>query len=399
MIDILWQDLKSAARSLRRTPGFTAAAVITLALGIGANTTIFSLIEAVMLRQLPVAAPRELQFVAIGVPGGTGDSLTTASNYPWFDQVRRRTDVFACVTAYNIRDFKAASDAGAEKIVGQYVSGNYHALLGVPMALGRGFASEDDRAPGGSPAAVISDGYWARRFGRRGDIIGQPLVVGGRALTIVGVTAQGFAGMQPGRSIEITLPLSIRIQDEPGFLTWLDSWTSMPLVVRLKPGIDVRQAEAVLQSVFQEHMSRPETRGFSRTPEGQLRRAMLLPASKGHDRLRNDYDLPLAVLMGMVGVVLLIACINVANLLFVRGTARASEVAVRASVGASRGRLLRQFLTESLLLAVSGGAIAVIVAAWGTRLVAMLFRENQNPIVIDVRPDGVVLFFAAALSV
>ena len=368
MFDMLRQDLKYAARSLRRTPGFTAAAVVTLALGIGANTTIFSLVEAVMLRRLPVSAPDELQFVAIGLPGRTGDQLTTASNYPWLEQVRQRTDVFAGVTAYNIRDFKVASDAGAERVVGQYVSGNYHGLVGVPMALGRGFTSEDDRTPGSSPIAVISEGYWARRFARRGDIIGQRLVVGGRALTIVGVTAQGFEGLQPGRSIEITLPLSIRVQDEPDFLTWFDSWISMPLVARLKPGVDARRAETVLQSVFQEHMSRPDTRGFSRTADGQLRTAMLLPAARGHDRLRNDYDLPLAVLMGMVGVVLLIACINVANLLVVRGTARAAEVAVRMSAGASRGRLVRQFLTESLVLATSGGAIALVLAGWGTRL-------------------------------
>ena len=133
------------------------------------------------------------------------------------------------------------------RVVGQYVSGNYHALVGVPMALGRGFSAEDDRAPGSSPIAVISDGYWSRRFDRRPDVIGQTLVVGGRPLTIVGVTAPGFEGMVPGRSVEITLPLSIRIQDEPDFLTWLDSWTSMPLVARLKPGVDVRQAEAALQ--------------------------------------------------------------------------------------------------------------------------------------------------------
>jgi predicted permease len=375
--------------------------VITLALGIGANTAIFSLIEAVMLRRLPVAAPGELLFVAIGVPGQPGDRLTTASNYPWFEQVRQRTDVFAGAAAFNIRDFKVAPDAGAgaERVVGQYVSGNYHGLVGVPMALGRGFTSEDDRVPGSSPIGVISDGYWSRRFGRRSDVIGRELVVGGRALTIVGVTAAGFEGMQPGRSIEITLPLSVRVQDEPELLTSLDTWTSMPLVVRLKRGVDVRHAEAVLQSVFQEHISRPETREFSRTPDGQLRRAMLLPAARGHDRLRNEYDLPLAVLMGMVGVVLLLACINVANLLFVRGAARAPEVAVRASVGATRGRLVRQFLTESLLLAMSGGALALIFAAWGTRIVATLFRENQNPIVIDVQPDSVVLLFAAALSV
>ena len=400
MIDNLAQDLRYAVRSLRRTPSFTAAVLITLALGIGANTTIFSLIEAVMLRTLPVSAPEELQFVAIGLPSRTGSArLSTASNYPWFERVRQRTDVFAGVTAFNIRDFKVASDTGAERVVGQYVSGNYHALVGVPMALGRGFSSENDRAPGSSPIAVISYNYWTRRFARRDDIVGQTLAVGGRSLTIVGVTAAGFDGMEPGRSIDITLPLSIRIQDEPDFLTWFDSWTSMPLVVRLKPGVDVRQADAVLQSVFREHMSQPETQRFSRGPDGQLRSASLQPAARGHDQLRTRYELPLIVLMSMVGVVLLIACINVANLLFVRGTARAGEVAIRMSVGASRIRLVRQFLTESLVLAFGGGAIGLILAGWGTQFVAALFRENQNPIVINAQPDSVVLLFALGLSV
>jgi predicted permease len=397
MMDTVWKDVQYAFRSLRRTPGFTVAALVTLALGIGANTTIFSLIEAVMLRTLPVSAPEELQFIAIGA-GGRGDAMSTASNYPWFERVRQRTDVFAGVTAFNIRDFKIASESGAERVVGQYVSGNFHELIGVPMAVGRGFSSENDRAPGSSPIAVISYDYWTRRFNRRADIIGQTLAVGGRPLTIVGVTAQGFDGLQPGRSIDITLPLSIRIQDEPDFLTWLDSWTSMPLVARLKPGIDVRQAEAVLQSVFGEHMSLPETQGFSRTPDGRLRMAALLPAQRGHNQLRTRYQLPLIVLMSMVGAVLLIACINVANLLFVRGSARAGEVAIRMSVGASRPRLVRQFLTESLVLAVSGGALGLLLAGWATRFVAALFRENQNPIVVDAQPDGTVLLFATALS-
>jgi predicted permease len=399
MFDYVRQDLKYAWRSLRRTPGFTTAAVVTLALGIGANTTIFSLIQAVMLRTLPVASPGELHFVAIGVRAGDGDQITTASNYPWFERVRQRADVFAGVTAFNIRDFKVSSDGGAERVVGQYVSGNYHALIGVPMALGRGFTSENDRAPGSSPIAVISDGFWSRRFGRRSDVIGQTLLVGGRPLTIVGVTAPGFEGMVPGRSVEITLPLSIRIEDEPDFLTWLDSWTSMPLVVRVKPEVDVRQADAALQSVFRVHMSQPEAQGFSRSPDGQLRTAFLIPAARGQDRLRRDYELPLAVLMSMVGVVLLIACVNVANLLYVRGTSRAREVAVRMAIGASRSRVVRQFLVESSVLAITGGAIGLTLAGWGTRLLADLFRQNQNPIVINAQPDTTVLFFAAGLSV
>ena len=393
MLDTLTQDVKYATRSLRRTPGFLVAAIATLALGIGANTSIFSLINAVLFRTLPVHAPEELYYIAHGV----GDAqIATMSNYPWFERARTHDEVFAGVTAYNNRDFKVTSDQGAQRVYGQYASGNYHAVIGVPLALGRGFTSEDDRAVNNSPIAVISDSFWTQRFARDPQVIGKTLLVGGHSVTIVGVTAPGFEGMAPGRPIDITLPLSMRIRDEPEFLTDLDSWTGMPLVVRLKPGVDVRQAQAVIETAFREHVSQPGI-GFARTPLGP-RTARLQPAANGQDRLRNDYRVPLTVLMGMVGAVLLLACVNVAHLLVVRATGRAREVAVRMAVGATRRRLVRQFLTESLLLAVAGGALGIVLAGWGTRFVSMLFLENQNPIAIDVQPDRTVLLFAAGLS-
>ncbi len=394
MLETLIQDVRYAVRSSRRTPGFACAAIATLALGIGANTAIFSLMNAVLFRTLPVAAPEDLYFIA----HGAGSDLMTASNYPWLESIRRREDVFSGVAAYNIRDFKVATDEGQQRVVGQYVSGNYHALAGVPIAQGRGFVAEDDRAAGGGSIAVISDGYWTRRFGRDPETLGKTLVVGGRTVTIVGVTAPGFEGMQPGRSLDITLPLSIRAADEPDFLTWPDSWTSMPLVARLKPGTDLRQAQAVVKAAFREHLAQHQIRGFSRMPTGDERSAVLLPAAKGHDRLRIDYATPLNVLMGMVGLVLLVSCVNVANLLLVRGTARANEVAVRMSVGASRGRLIRQFLTESLLFSLSGGALGLLLAGWSTWFIASLFLENQNPIVINAQPDAVVFLFTMLLS-
>jgi predicted permease len=393
MLDMLTQDVKYAIRSLRRTPGFPAAAIATLALGIGANTAIFSLINAVLFRTLPLQAPEELYYVAHGV----GDTpIGTMSNYPWFERVRAHDEIFAGVTGYNIRDFKVTSAQGAQRVYGQYASGNYHAVIGAPLALGRGFTAEDDRAVNNSPIAVISDSFWTERFARDPQVIGKTLLVGGQPVTIVGVTAPGFEGMAPGRPIDITLPLSMRIRGEPKFLTDLDSWSSMPLVVRLKPGIDRRQAQAVIEAAFREHVSQPGI-GFARTPRGP-RTARLLPAGSGQDRLRNDYRMPLNVLMGMVGAVLLLACVNVANLLVVRATGRAREVAVRMAVGATRRRLVRQFLTESLMLAAAGGALGVLLAAWGTRFVSTLFLENQNPIAIDAQPDGTVLLFAAGLS-
>ena len=394
MLETLIQDVRYAVRSSRRTPGFACAAIATLALGIGANTAIFSLMNAVLFRTLPVAAPQDLHFIALGA----GSDLLTASNYLWLESIRRREDVFSGVAGYNIRDFKVATDEGQQRVVGQYVTGNYHALVGVPIARGRGFVAEDDRAPGGGSIAVISDGYWTRRFGRAPDVLGKTLVVGGRTVTIVGVSAPGFEGMQPGRSLDITLPLSIRAADEPGFLAERDSWTSMPLVARLKPGTDVRQAQAVVKAAFREHLAEHQIRGFARMPSGDERSAVLLPAAKGHDRLRTDYSTPLTVLMGMVGLVLLVSCVNVANLLLVRGTARANEVAVRMSVGASRGRLIRQFLTESLLFSLSGGALGLLLAGWSTWFIASLFLENQNPIVINAQPDVVVFLFTMLLS-
>jgi predicted permease len=394
MLDTLIQDVKYAMRSLRRTPGFLVAAIATLALGIGANTVIFSLMNAVLFRTLPVKAPEELYFVAHAV-GGT--QVATFSNFPWFERVRIHDEIFAGVTGYNIRDFKVTSDQGAQRVYGQYASGNYHAVIGVPLALGRGFTSEDDRAVNNSPIAVISDDLWARRFSRDPQVIGKTLLVGGELVTIVGVTAPGFEGMAPGRPIDITLPLSMRIRGEPEFLTDLDSWTSMPLVVRLKPGVALSQAQAVIETAFREHVSRPEI-GFARTPDGP-RRAHLRPAANGQERLRNDYEMPLTVLMGMVGAVLLLGCVNVANLLVVRATGRAREVAVRMAVGATRRRLVRQFLTESLMLAGAGGLLGILLAAWGTRFVSTLFLENQNPIAIDLQPDSTVLLFVAGLSI
>jgi predicted permease len=393
MLDTLIQDTRYATRSLRRTPGFLAAAIATLALGIGANTAIFSLINAVLFRTLPLQAPDELYYVAHGV----GDTHTgTMSNYPWLERVRTHDEVFAGVTAYNIRDFKVTSDQGAQRVYGQYASGNYHAVIGAPLALGRGFTSEDDRAVNNSPIAVISDGFWNRRFNRDPQVIGKTLLVGGEPVTIVGVTASGFEGMAPGRPIDITLPLSMRIRGEPDFLTDLDSWSSMPLVVRLRPGVEPSRAQALIAIAFREHTSRPEI-GFGRTPGG-VRTAYLQPAAHGQDRLRTDYQIPLTVLMAMVGAVLLLACVNVAHLLVVRATGRSREVAVRMAVGATRWRLVRQFLTESLMLAVAGGALGILLAGWGTQFVSMLFLENQNPIAIDVQPDGTVLLFATGLS-
>ena len=389
----LWQDVRYAVRSLRRARGLTAAAVLTLALGIGATTTIFSLFQAVLLRRLPVESPGQLYFVAHGL----GDPLSLSSHYPWLERVRQHSDVFAGVTAYNIRDFKVSSGASVERVAGQYVSGNYHAVVGVPFELGRGFVDEDDRRL--SPIAVISNGYWARQYGRSRDVIGKTLIVGGEQVAIVGVTAAAFDGMQPGQSVDVTLPLSVRVATDPEFLTATDTWTSMPLVVRLRPDVDAARARSVIASTYRDFMSLPDQQRFSRTQTGELRVATLLPAAQGSDRLRRGYETALYVLAAMVSLVLVVACVNVANLLLTRAPSRAREVAVRMSLGAGRGRIVQQFLAESVLLAVGGGLLGVLLAAWGTRFVSVLLQMGMRPIMIDLQPHTGVLLFALGLSI
>ena len=206
LLDELRQDLRYAVRVMARTPGFTVAAIVSLALGIGANTAIFSVMDAVLLKTVPVEDPDSLHFLA----HGTGDNPGLSSTYPLFDRYRRQLDVFTGITAYNIQEFKVSSAEGAELVNGQFVAGNYHRVLGVPFILGRGFSSEPDLPTDAAYVAVITEGYWTRRFGRDPDVVGKKLIVQGKGVTVVGVTGGAFQGLRPGRHLEITLPLALK---------------------------------------------------------------------------------------------------------------------------------------------------------------------------------------------
>jgi putative ABC transport system permease protein len=394
-LDDLGRDLRYGLRALRRDPVFASVAILTLALAIGANTAIFSVVEAVVLRTLPIEASDQVYFIGNGSPDRPG----LGSNYPYFERVAALTDVFAGVTAYTRAAFKVSTGDAIEITQGQFVSGNYHAVLGVPIRLGRGFTSVDDRAGADALIAVISDSYWARMFGRSPDVLGQTITVGGRPMAIVGVTATGFDGLDPGTRLDLTLPLAVKTLDAPGFLTVHDMWTSMPIVARLRPGVTDRQAASAVDAVFQQYFSEPENAWLRDGPRGdQFRTPLLLRADRGAEGLRDDYSIPLQVLMAMVGVVLLIACVNVANLLMARGTVRAKEVAVRISIGASRRRLIRQFLTESALLALIGGALGFVLAWFGADTIVALVRVGPNPVLLDVRPNATVMGFTIAIS-
>jgi predicted permease len=393
-LDTTIQDLRYAWRMMRKTPGFTAAAIMSLALGIGANTAIFTLVEAVMLRTMPIADPDRLFYFA----HGSADNPGTSSNYGLFEQYAALTGVFDGVTAYNTNAFKVTTPDGIESIDGLWVSGNFHAVAGVPIALGRGFAAERDRDIGASMIAVISDHYWARRFNRSSNVLGHPLVVNGHTVTIVGVTAPEFSGLQPGTRPDVTLPLSVRVLDDKDFLDMRDTWTSLSILGRLKPDVSEAQATAAADVALQQFMAREENQWIVKRWPGAFTAARLMPAAKGSRSLRQRYETPLTVLMSLVGLILLIAATNVANLLLVRGEARAKEVAIRLCVGGGRLRLIRQFLTESLLLAIVSALLGFVLAQWGTQAIMAFFESLEQPIFLDVSPNLRVLSFTTAIA-
>jgi predicted permease len=394
-LDELRQDLRYAFRTLRKNPGFTTIVILTLALGIGVNTAIFSLFNAIMLRTLPIQAPEALQFVA----HGTGDRVGPGSNYPYFERIEARTDLFEGATTYLRKGLKVSAGDGVESARGQFAGGRYHAVVGVPIVLGRGFMADGDRGGADPHVAVISDGYWARKFGRDPRVVGRTLVIDGESIAIIGVTAPGFEGLDPGSRVDITLPLALRAIKTPDVLTDHGTWMGdMPIVVRLKPGVTSAQAASAVDTIFQHYIAEPENAWLTKMPGWTQVRAALLPANRGTGGLRAQYAGSLQVLLAMVAVVLLIGCANVANLLVARGRARAKEVAVRLSIGASRRRLVRQFLTESLLLALMGGAGGFALAQMGVAAIAAMVGGGPNPIVLDLRPDAGVLLFTIIVS-
>jgi predicted permease len=392
LFDELRQDLRFALRQMTRAPGVTVAVVASLALGIGANTAIFSLLDSVVFRMLPLADPARLHFLG----HSDGSRVSMSSNYPLFERYKA-SDVFDGVTAYTRQELSVATADGIERVNGQFVSGNYHAVLGVPMGYGRGFVSEPDREVGSSMIAVISDGYWSRRYGRSPDVLGKQIVVNGQAVSIVGVTRAGFDGLMPGYKVDVTLPLSVRALGNRGFFDAREDWISLSLVGRLNAGTSASRALAVVAPLFTQYWMESEN-AWVRGTGTSRRAAVLVPAGRGSDELRRQFAMPLRILMAMVGLVLIIACANVANLLLARGATRVTEVAVRMSIGAGRGRLIRQLLTESALVAFAGGALGLVVAITGAKFIAALLASGQRAVVVDVRLSWLVLLFTLVVS-
>ena len=398
----LWKDLRHSMRLLRKSPGFTLITVMTLALGIGANTAIFTFINALILRALPVKEPHELVLFKINGPSVPAPATYNFS-YPLYDMFREHSRSFAGIIAANsvgrarfiVND---QTNSEAESVQQQRVSGNFFSVLGVSAIKGRILTEGDDNPSTAQPGAVISYDYWQRRFGGDPNIIGRSVTVNNTALTIVGVTPPGFFGFDVGARPELWWAL--RAIPDPN-LQRTGSWW-LRVIGRLRAGISSTQAQAELDAIFRRQID-DEAANTNWTSSEQRRNhferhAVLEAGATGYTGLRRQFRQPLFVLMVAVGFVLLMACVNVANLMLARAVTRRKEIAIRMAVGASRFRLLRQLLAESILLSVIGGAAGLIVARICVRVLTTYLPEQSQP-ALDVAPDTQVLLFTLSVSI
>jgi len=390
------QDIRYALRGLRKSPAFTSVAVLSLALGIGANTAIFTLMNALMLRSLPVRAPGELYRIA---PAGQAGILE-GSNFRLYETMRDQSQSFSGVLLYNPNQWQVGLGGEAELVYGQCVTGSYYSLLGVQAVAGRTLTEEDDRTAGGNPVAVLSHSYWERRFGRDPGVLGRTITINQAPFTVVGVTPPEFFGLEMGRSMDITVPMSMHPQVGSGMsLKTGRGFTGAFIpIARLKGGVSPEQATAEANVLFERFLT-TWMPGISVTSRrDRLQRCELIPARNGLMKLRTQFSRPLQVLMGMVGLVLIIACANVANLLLVRARARQREIALRLAIGASRARVVRQLVTESILLATMGGALGLALALLGAPVLIGFLPQDSVPLVLSLTPDIRVLGFTAVTS-
>ena len=419
-----WQDTRFGWRMLAKNPGFTMVAILTLALGIGANTAIFNLVNAVMLQSLPVRNPEDLVVPRWsahsrpentdtssfgdcsdrGIPGPNSDGCSFS--YPMFNEIRAQQGLFSSVAAFAGPAQLDLSGSGPASIVrGELVSGDYFQTLGVPAALGRTLDPSDE-LPGAAPVVVLNYGYWQSAFGGAARAIGETVRLNRVTFTIVGVTEPSFTRLTPGQSLDMWLPLTLgqRLgirwsgpvsissgdpENDAG-----DWW--LTLVGRLKPGTPLGQAQAALSLLFRNQTLHGSKRAFKDSDDPKV---TLLPAQKGLAGVRANLGEPLYLLMAAVGIVLLIACANVAGLMLARATAREKEIAVRLTLGAGRRRVIQQLLTESLLLSFAGASLGLLLAFWGGGwLGAFLSTNSHTPLKIDLHPDVTVLIFTMVVA-
>jgi predicted permease len=400
-------DLRFALRNLRRTPVFAIVAILSLALGIGTNTAIFSLLDQVLLRLLPVKNPQELVKVHSAQGAFSGSSRCSGPSlclsYPAYQDLRDQNPVFSGMLAHLPLALSFTAGDRTERVSGALVSGSYFDVLGVGAALGRTFTQEDDRVVNGHPLVVLSYGFWQRRFAGDPTVLNRTVRINDHPMTVIGVAERGFNGVEVGRSLDVMVPMMMKPQMTP---TWndLDNRRSVWLyaIARRKPGVSRVQAEAAMQPMWKALLTEevklmPGANERFRTR--YINKKLLVEdVSKGQSMLREQFSKPLVVLMAMVGLVLLIACANVANLLLARAAARQKEIAVRLALGAGRARVIRQLLVESVVLSFAGGLAGIAIAyASGGVLLRFLPDADAN-LSLAKTPDLRVLGFAFGLS-
>ncbi|MBS1829090.1 MAG: ABC transporter permease [Acidobacteria bacterium] len=404
----LAQDIRYGARAAARSPLFAVVAILSLAVGIGANTAIFTFVDQLLLRPLPVKNPQELVMLY-----QTGESYSTdqgfrAHSYPTYQEFQRKAEPFSEVICRRETSASVTVDDQTERVDAEMVSGNFFSMLGVRAAYGRVFDSAtDDRLYGGHPVVVLGYDYWKTRFAADPGVIGRKVLVNRHPMTIVGVSAEGFAGLDPARAVQIRVPIQMKPVMAPDwrFIAMDDPrqrW--IQVFARLKPGYTVQSAAAPMQVLFRQireyETTQPGARHWSegmrwRFLTGKL---MVEAAATGYSLMRNSFSTALTVLMFMVGLVLLVACTNVANVLIARAYARQKEIAIRLAVGASRQQLLRQLLVEGLMLSTAGGLIGIGLAVMLTRGLMAMVPVEGNPLLIRPQPDGRILLFTLVLT-
>lgn len=388
-METLLKDIRYGVRGLLKRPGFTAVAVITLALGIGANTAIFSLVDTVLLRPLPVRNPEEIVSVAVR---GKNDSML-AFSYPNYKDFRDRNEVLSGLLLYRFAPLSLSQQGNNERVWSYEVSGNYFDMLGVQAVQGRTFLPEEDQNRLAHPVVVLSHSFWERRFGSDPNLIGRDITLNNHAFKVIGVAPQNFKGTELVYAPDMWIPIAMLEWAEPG-AHYLDDRDTNNFfgIGRLKPGVGLRQADASLnllaQQLAKEYPATNEGQSITLTPPG-----LVIP------EIRGGVISFTWILMGAVALVLFIACINIAGLLLARATDRRREIAIRLAMGAGRSRLVRQLLTESILLSVTGGAIGLGLAVWIINLLLAFRPPLDFPLVMEVSVNWRVMLFALAISV